>query len=117
MVKSVNINKQVVKNDSDKLLLISGPCLLENENLVRKVATNLLKYTKANNFNFVFKCSFDKANRSSHETVRSKISIDKSIEILRNLKKDLNISITTDIHETNQIDTCLLYTSPSPRDR
>ena len=46
MVKSVYINKQLVKNDSDKLLLISGPCLLENEKLVRKVATNLLKYTK-----------------------------------------------------------------------
>ena len=48
MVKSVNINKQVVKNDTDKLLLISGPCLLENEKLVRKVATNLVKYTKEN---------------------------------------------------------------------
>ena len=46
MVKSVYINKQLVKNDSDKLLLISGPCLLENEKLVRKVAANLIKYTK-----------------------------------------------------------------------
>ena len=105
MVKSIKINNQVVKNDSDKLLLISGPCLLENEKLVRKVATNLLKYTKENKFNFVFKCSFDKANRSSHKTVRNKISIEKSIDILRNLKKDLNISITTDVHETYQIDT------------
>ena len=104
MVKSVYIDNQVVKNDTDKLLLISGPCLLENEKLVRKVATNLLKYTKKNKFNFVFKCSFDKANRSSHKTVRNKISIDKSIEILRNLKKDLKIPITTDVHETNQID-------------
>tara|TARA_B100001063_G_scaffold150922_1_gene140841 strand:- start:181 stop:1005 length:825 start_codon:yes stop_codon:yes gene_type:complete len=105
MVKSVNINKQVVKNDTDKLLLISGPCLLENEKLVRKVATNLLNFTKENKFSFVFKCSFDKANRSSHKTVRNKISIEKSMEILKNLKKDMNISITTDVHETYQIDT------------
>ena len=82
MVKSVYINKQLVKNDSDKLLLISGPCLLENEKLVRKVATNLLKYTKKNNFNFVFKCSFDKANRSSHKTIRNKITIDNVLETL-----------------------------------
>tara|TARA_Y100000768_G_C23982773_1_gene686848 strand:+ start:1200 stop:2024 length:825 start_codon:yes stop_codon:yes gene_type:complete len=104
MVKSVNINNQLVRNDTEKLLLISGPCLLENEKLVRKVAKNLIKYSNKYKYNFVFKCSFDKANRSSHKTVRNKISIDKSINILRNLKKDLKISLTTDIHETYQID-------------
>ncbi len=105
MPKSVKLNKIIIKNETDKLLLISGPCLLENENLVRKVAGNLIRYCKKEKFNLIFKCSFDKANRSSHKTVRSKISIDKSLDILRNLKKDLNLSITTDVHETSQIDT------------
>ena len=104
MSNSVTLNKLIVKNDSDKLLLISGPCLLESEKLVRKVANTLIGYSKKENFNFVFKCSFDKANRSSHRTVRNKISLERSIDILRNLKKDLKIPITTDVHETSQID-------------
>ena len=104
MNKSVKLKNQIIKNDTDKLLFISGPCLLESEKLVRLIAKNLTNYTKKNNFNLIFKCSFDKANRSSDKTVRSKIPLDKSIEILRNLKKDLNINITTDVHETSQID-------------
>jgi len=104
MPKSVIINKLVIKNDTEKLLLISGPCLLENENLVRRVAEKLIKYSNSEKFNLIFKCSFDKANRSSHKTIRNKITIQKSIDILRNLKNDLKIHITTDVHETSQID-------------
>ena len=104
MPKSVQLSKNLIKNDTDRLTLISGPCLLENEKLVRKVAQSLIKYAKKENFNLVFKCSFDKANRSSHKTIRHKISLDKSIDILKNLKKDLKISITSDVHETFQVD-------------
>ena len=104
MPRSVQLSKNLIKNDTDRLTLISGPCLLENEKLVRKVAQSLIKYTKKEKFNLVFKCSFDKANRSSHKTIRNKISIDKSIDILKNLKKDLKISITSDVHETFQVD-------------
>ena len=91
MPRSVQLSKNLIKNDTDRLTLISGPCLLENEKLVRKVAQSLIKYAKKEKFNLVFKCSFDKANRSSHKTIRHKISIDKSIDILKNLKKDLKI--------------------------
>ncbi len=104
MPRSVQLFKNLIKNDTDRLTLISGPCLLENEKLVRKVAQSLIKYTKKEKFNLVFKCSFDKANRSSHKTIRHKIPLDKSIDILKNLKKDLKISITSDVHETFQVD-------------
>ena len=104
MSKKVTLGKINIKNDNEKLLLISGPCLLESENLVRQVAIKLIKYSTENNFNFIFKCSFDKANRSSDKTIRSKVSIERSIDILKNLKKDLKIPITSDVHETNQID-------------
>ncbi len=104
MPRSVQLSKNFIKNDTDRLTLISGPCLLENEKLVRKVAQSLIKYTKKEMFNLVFKCSFDKANRSSHKTIRHKISFDKSIDILKNLKKDLKVSITSDVHETFQVD-------------
>ena len=84
MIKSVKLKNQIIKNDTDKLTFISGPCLLESEKLVRLVAKKLINYSKKNKFNLIFKCSFDKANRSSYKTVRSKISFDKSIEILKN---------------------------------
>ena len=43
MPKSVQLSKNLIKNDTDRLTLISGPCLLENEKLVRKVAQSLIK--------------------------------------------------------------------------
>lgn len=104
MSKKVSLGKIDIKNDTDRLLLISGPCLLENEKLIRDVANKLIKFSKENKYNFVFKCSFDKANRSSDKTIRKKISFEKSIDILKNLKTDLKIPITSDVHETNQID-------------
>ena len=104
MPRSVFLSKQLIKNDTDRLTLISGPCLLENEKLVRQVAKSLIKYAKKEKFNLIFKCSFDKANRSSDQTIRNKISFDRSIDILKNLKNDLQISITSDVHETSQVD-------------
>ena len=104
MPRSVSLSKQLIKNDTDRLTLISGPCLLENEKLVRQVAKSLIKYVKKEKFNLIFKCSFDKANRSSDKTIRNKISFDKSLDILKNLKNDLQISITSDVHETYQVD-------------
>ena len=104
MPRSVFLSKQLIKNDTDRLTLISGPCLLENEKLVRQVASSLIKYAKKEKFNLIFKCSFDKANRSSDLSIRNKISLDKSLDILKNLKNDLQISITSDVHETSQVD-------------
>ena len=104
MSKKVSLGKINIKNDTDRLLLISGPCLLENEKLIRNVATKLIKFSNENKYDLVFKCSFDKANRSSGKTIRNKISFEKSIDILKNLKKDLKIPITSDVHETKQID-------------
>ena len=104
MSKKVSLGKINIKNDTDRLLLISGPCLLENERLIRNIATKLIKFSNENKYDLVFKCSFDKANRSSGKTIRNKISFEKSIDILKNLKKDLKIPITSDVHETKQID-------------
>jgi 2-dehydro-3-deoxyphosphooctonate aldolase (KDO 8-P synthase) len=104
MSKKVSLGKINIKNDTDRLLLISGPCLLENEKLIRNIATKLIKFSNENKYDLVFKCSFDKANRSSGKTIRNKISFEKSIDILKNLKEDLKIPITSDVHETKQID-------------
>jgi len=104
MVNKVSLNNFIIKNDTDRLTLIAGPCLLESEKLVYHVANKLIQYSKKEKFNLIFKCSFDKANRSSDNTTRNKMNLDKSLNIMKNLKKDLNIPITSDVHETHQID-------------
>ena len=104
MVNKVNLSNFLIKNDTDKLTLIAGPCLLESEKLVYNIANKLIQYSKKEKFNLIFKCSFDKANRSSDNTTRNKVNLDKSLNIMRNLKKDLNIPITSDVHETYQVD-------------
>ena len=104
MVNKVNLSNFHIKNDTDKLTLIAGPCLLESEKLVYNIANKLIQYSKKEKFNLIFKCSFDKANRSSDNTTRNKVNLDKSLNIMRNLKQDLNIPITSDVHETYQVD-------------
>ena len=104
MVNKVNLSNFLIKNDTDKLTLIAGPCLLESEKLVYNIANKLIQYSKKEKFNLIFKCSFDKANRSSDNTTRNKVNLDKSLNIMRNLKQDLNIPITSDVHETYQVD-------------
>ena len=54
MNKSVKLKNQLIKNDTNKLTLISGPCLLESEKLVRLIAKNLINYTKKNKSRFTF---------------------------------------------------------------
>jgi len=104
MVNKVNLSNFLIKNDTDKLTLIAGPCLLESEKLVYNIANKLIQFSKKEKFNLIFKCSFDKANRSSDNTTRNKVNLDKSLNIMRNLKQDLNIPITSDVHETYQVD-------------
>lgn len=81
-----------------RLLLIAGPCVIESEQLVMDVASQLRELTQRLLMPFVFKASFDKANRSSHQSFRS-IGFEKSLAILEKVKKTLNVMVLTDVHE------------------
>ena len=61
MIKSVKLKNQIIKNDTDKLTFISGPCLLESEKLVRLVAKKLINYSEKKNF-ILLKVMLDKKN-------------------------------------------------------
>lgn len=80
------------------LFLIAGPCVIESEQLVLDVAGELKDITKKLNIPFVFKSSFDKANRSSHLSFRGP-GIAKGLKILEAVKKKLNVPVLTDVHE------------------
>ena len=80
------------------LFLIAGPCVIESEQLILDTAARLKEVTQALGINFIFKASFDKANRSSEASYRGP-GIEEGLRILAKVKSDLGLPILTDVHE------------------
>jgi 2-dehydro-3-deoxyphosphooctonate aldolase (KDO 8-P synthase) len=90
--------------DPKKLLLIAGPCSLENERVCRAVAEALVGLRRTHKeLNIVFKGSFDKANRTSLGTGRG-TGMDEGLKLLAMVKSDYGFPVLTDFHERQQAD-------------
>lgn len=85
----------------DKLTVLAGPCAIESKEICAKVCEKLKEITEKIGINYVFKASFDKANRSSIDSYRG-LGIEEGLEILSEIKKEYNVPIVTDIHESYQ---------------
>jgi 2-dehydro-3-deoxyphosphooctonate aldolase (KDO 8-P synthase) len=85
-----------------RFFLIAGPCVIESEQLQMDTAGTLKEITSSLGIPFIFKSSFDKANRSSGSTFRGP-GIDKGLEILAKVKRELQLPVLTDIHSEDQI--------------
>jgi 2-dehydro-3-deoxyphosphooctonate aldolase (KDO 8-P synthase) len=83
------------------LLLIAGPCVAESLELCREVAGSLREYSQRRGINYVFKASFDKANRTSMNTQRG-LGLEGGLEILQKIKDEFGLPVTTDVHESTQ---------------
>lgn len=86
---------------SEKLLLIAGPCVLESRELCLQIAARLQCITDKLDIQFVFKGSFDKANRTSGAGTRGP-GMDAGLDILRAVKAELGCPVTTDVHLPEQ---------------
>ena len=84
------------------MLLLSGPCVIESEENIFKIAKSLEAYHKDRNIDFYFKASFDKANRTSLESFRG-LGIDEGLRVLQKVKDDFGYKIVTDVHESVQV--------------
>jgi 2-dehydro-3-deoxyphosphooctonate aldolase (KDO 8-P synthase) len=82
--------------------LIAGPCVVESEQLQMDVAGRLKEITSALGIHFIFKSSYDKANRSSGTSFRGP-GMDKGLEILAKVKRELKLPILTDVHNERDI--------------
>jgi 2-dehydro-3-deoxyphosphooctonate aldolase (KDO 8-P synthase) len=82
--------------------LIAGPCVIENESMTMSVAEQLKETTSSLGINFIFKSSFDKANRSSNNTFRGH-GIEEGLRILEKVKKEFDLPVLTDIHTEDQV--------------
>jgi len=85
-------------NNESPFFLIAGPCVIESKELATETAGYLKEITAELNINFIYKSSYDKANRSSHQSFRG-LGIEKGLEILSYVKKEFKIPILTDVHE------------------
>ncbi len=85
-----------------RFFLIAGPCVIESEQLQMDVAGQLKEITGALGIPFIFKSSFDKANRSSGTSFRGP-GREKGLEILAKIRKDLGVPVLTDVHTEDDI--------------
>ena len=84
-----------------KMILIAGPCVMESYELMYNTAKFLSDISKRYDLDFTFKCSFDKANRTSIDSYRGP-GIKKGLNMMSELKKTLNLKTLTDVHETSE---------------
>ena len=96
-VREVKITDTITVGNSE-IFLIAGPCVIESEDLVMEVAGKMKEITDKLGIKYVFKASFDKANRTSINSFRGP-GLEKGLEILSRVKSKYNLPIATDIHE------------------
>ena len=98
--KTINCNGIKISNNSS-LTLISGPCQLETEQHAIDMAGKIKEITDKFGIGFIYKTSFDKANRTSLAGKRG-AGLDKSLPVFDKIKKDLKIPVLTDVHNEEQ---------------
>ena len=84
------------------MVLLAGPCVIESEENILKIAESLRPYHEDSSIDFYFKASFDKANRTSLESFRG-LGIDEGLRILKRVKDEFGYKIVTDVHESTQV--------------
>ena len=95
------MTQHIYKTLQEKPFLIAGPCMIESEDLVMNIAEQVKKITEELDIFYVFKASFDKANRTSVNSHRGP-GLEEGLRILEKVKNTFELPITTDIHESSQ---------------
>lgn len=95
-------NRTYTWGDCKNWVLFAGPDIIEDEGLVLEAAQELKKITDANGVPWIFKCSFDKANRTSGKSFRGH-GLKQGLQILQKVKDKIGCPVITDVHETTQV--------------
>ena len=107
MSKTVKTTRRVKISGLDigeglPLAVVAGPCVIESESMCMKIAREIQAITGRLGMPFIFKASFDKANRSSHGSFRGP-GLAEGLAVLARVKKELGIPVLSDVHETAQV--------------
>jgi 2-dehydro-3-deoxyphosphooctonate aldolase (KDO 8-P synthase) len=98
----VQVNKIKI-GDNSPLVLIAGPCVVENEKITMHAAEEIVKISSDLKIPFIFKASYKKANRTSIKSF-SGIHFDKALNILAKVRKEFAVPVLTDIHSENEVE-------------
>lgn len=88
--------------DRFPLFIIAGPCVIESGELCLKVGSHVQKICDRLGLGYIFKASFDKANRSSNASFRGP-GLEDGLVVLERVKRELGVAVLTDVHETSQV--------------
>jgi 2-dehydro-3-deoxyphosphooctonate aldolase (KDO 8-P synthase) len=100
--KAVKIARGVAAGGNAPLFLIAGPCVIESEDHILSLARRIKKICTSLKVPFIFKASYDKANRSSMNSYRGP-GLEKGLAALKRVKEELSIPVLSDVHETAQV--------------
>jgi len=102
MGKEVKVN-QILIGNNNPIVLIGGPCVIEDKEVCFQIAQRLVQITHEINIPFIFKASYDKANRSSINSYRGP-GLTKGLDILKQIKERFEVPILTDVHCTRDVE-------------
>jgi 2-dehydro-3-deoxyphosphooctonate aldolase (KDO 8-P synthase) len=97
----VKIGAVIIGATEGPLALIAGPCVIESLELCRQVAAETQRIAREIGLGYIFKASFDKANRTSGSAFRGQ-GLEKGLEVLAAIKQEFGVPVLTDVHETWQ---------------
>jgi 2-dehydro-3-deoxyphosphooctonate aldolase (KDO 8-P synthase) len=101
--REVIIDNKIKIGGANSLFLIAGPCVIESQDHALFIAKEIKKICRDLQVSFIFKASYDKANRSSISSYRGP-GLDKGLEILSFIKKELDVPVLSDVHEISQVE-------------
>jgi len=101
--KEILINSKVKIGGTNPFFLIGGPCVIESQDHALFIAKETKKICEDLQISYIFKASYDKANRSSISSYRGP-GLESGLETLCSIKNELNVPVLSDVHETNQIE-------------
>jgi 2-dehydro-3-deoxyphosphooctonate aldolase (KDO 8-P synthase) len=99
---SLSFQVEGIHIGSGDLFLIAGPCVIESEEHAIRMAEIIKGVTRSLNFPFIFKASYDKANRTSIRSYRGP-GLVEGLRILKKIKKEVHVPVLTDVHETADV--------------
>src|SRR5436190_5872109 len=100
-MKPLRVGKVTIGGKRPTFIL--GPCVIESEKFVRRMAKKIAEACASENVDFVFKASYDKANRTSVRSFRG-IGVREGCDILSEIGREMNIPVTTDVHSPGEAD-------------
>ncbi|MBI1820442.1 MAG: 3-deoxy-8-phosphooctulonate synthase [Nitrospirae bacterium] len=102
MTKTIQLN-HLKLGGGNPLFLIAGPCVIEKESFMLETARRIKEIADRHQVPFIFKSSYDKANRSAHSSFRGP-GILKGLEILQKIKDELHIPVLSDVHTAEEVE-------------